>query len=648
MGDKRPRMQKRKSNPLASWSAADAAELYGIDRWGKNIFRVDETGDVMMCADGTAVNLKSLVDEIRLRGLELPVLIRFTDILRHRFDVIHSAFRQAMQEYAYEGQFRPVYPIKVNQHRHIVEDIVNIGAEYHHGLEAGSKPELLIAIAHHRDPEAIIVCNGFKDREYVDSALMGQRLGHNIFLVVEKLTELELILERAKALKVEPNLGIRMKLSSQGRGRWESSSGDKSKFGLRSNEILEAIKSLRRRRMLHRLRLLHVHIGSQVTDIQRLKTAVREVCAIFKEVCRLGVTINYLDFGGGLAVDYDGSQTNFPSSANYGPREYAADIIDAVSIACKEDDITHPNIVIESGRALVAHHSVLVVEAISSSDLENSITPTTMPRKPHDILITMNEILDNITAKNYQESYHDALQARQDALTLFTHGHLSLEDRAGVETRFRAACDKIVRHVRKLDYVPDDLAGLETMLATTYFCNFSVFQSIPDHWAIKQLFPVTPLHRLTEKPTASGILADITCDSDGVMDQFVDLRDVRHTLPLHALKKNEPYYIGIFLVGAYQEILGDLHNLFGDTTVVHVSSNEKGYIIDKAIGGDTVMEVLAYVQFTKEGINSRMRERVETALRNGNLTLEQSAALTRHFEQMLDSDTYLSVDVGKH
>ena len=643
MGDKRPRMQKKKSNPLDSWSVNDAAELYGVDRWGRDIFCVEEHGNICMCAGNSRVDLKALVDEIRLRGLELPVLIRFTDILRHRFNVLHGAFRSAMQSYEYTGEFRPVYPIKVNQHRHIVEDIVTLGAEFHHGLEAGSKPELLIAIAHHRDPEALIVCNGFKDQEYVDSALMGQKLGHKVCLVVEKLSELDLILERAKALKVEPFLGIRMKLSSRGRGLWESSSGDKSKFGLRSNEILAALGTLRKRRMLDRLKLLHVHIGSQITDIQRFKQAAREVCCIFREVCRLGANIRYIDFGGGLAVDYDGSQTNFPSSANYGPKEYAADILDAITNVCREANIPHPNIVIESGRALVAHHSLLVTEAISSSDLENGVTPPPMPKKPNQVLVNMNEIVEGITAKNYQESYHDAIQARQDALTLFNHGSLTLEERAGVETRFRVACEKILRLVRRLDYVPDDLAGLETMLATTYFCNFSVFQSIPDHWAIRQLFPVMPLHRLNEKPTASGILADITCDSDGVMDQFVDLRDVRHTLPLHTMRKGEPYYLGIFLVGAYQEILGDLHNLFGDTTVVHVSSAENGYIIDKTIGGDTVMEVLAYVQFTRDGINARMRERIESALRTGDLTLDQSAVLTRHFERMLDSDTYLSM-----
>ncbi len=646
MGEKRPRLQNKKTNPLDSWSAGDAAELYGVDRWGKDIFTVDPAGSVCMCGmcgGNSRVDLKALVDEIRLRGLELPVLIRFTDILRHRFNIIHSAFKAAMQAYDYAGQFRPVFPIKVNQHRHIVEDIVSIGAECHHGLEAGSKPELLIAIAHHRDPEALIVCNGFKDQEYVDTALLGQKLGHKVCLVVEKLNELTLILERARALRVEPFLGIRMKLSSRGRGQWESSSGDKSKFGLRANEILEALAILRKRRMLDRLQLLHVHIGSQITDIQRFKQAAREVCCIFKEVCRLGANIRYIDFGGGLAVDYDGSQTNFPSSANYGPREYAADIIDAVGIACREGNIPHPNIVIESGRALVAHHCLLVVEAISSTDIENGVAPPPMPKKPAQVLLDMNEIVEGITVKNYQESYHDAIQARQDALVLFNHGSLTLEERAGVETRFRLACEKILKLVRRLDYVPDDLAGLETMLATTYFCNFSVFQSIPDHWAIRQLFPVMPLHRLNEKPTVNSILADITCDSDGVMDQFVDLRDVRKTLPLHPMKKGEPYYLGMFLVGAYQEILGDLHNLFGDTTVVHVSSSEKGYVIDKTIGGDSVMEVLAYVQFTREGINALMRERIEAALQNGNLTLEQSATLTRHFERMLDADTYLSI-----
>ncbi len=643
MSEKRPRMQKKKTNPLDSWSPNDAGELYGVNRWGKDIFAIEDNGHVSMCAGSSPVDLKALVDEIRLRGLELPVLIRFTDILRQRFQVIHGAFQHAMETYEYAGNFRPVYPIKVNQHRHIVEDIVSLGAPYHHGLEAGSKPELLIAIAHQRDPEALIICNGFKDQEYVDSALLGQKLGHKVCLVVEKLTELDLILDRARALKVEPFLGIRMKLSSRGRGQWESSSGDKSKFGLRSNEILAALATLRRRRMLERLQLLHVHIGSQITDIQRFKQAAREVTCIFREVCRLGASIKYVDFGGGLAVDYDGSQTNFPSSANYGPREYAADIVDALVVACKEGNIPHPNLVIESGRALVAHHSLLVVEAISSTDLENGVAPPPIPKNANQVVLDMEEIVQHINAKNYQEAYHDALQARQDALTLFNHGNLTLEERAGVETRFRVACHKILHLVRKLDYVPDDLAGLEAMLATTYFCNFSVFQSIPDHWAIRQLFPTMPLHRLKEKPTAAGHLADITCDSDGVMDQFVDLRDVRYTLPLHPLRKGEPYYIGIFLVGAYQEILGDLHNLFGDTTVVHVSSNDKGYIIDKTIGGDTVMEVLAYVQFTRDGINSRMRERIETALQNGALTLEQSASVTRHFERMLDSDTYLCI-----
>ncbi|MDR0361859.1 MAG: biosynthetic arginine decarboxylase [Planctomycetota bacterium] len=644
MSEKRPRMQKRKNNPLDRWGLDDAADLYGIDRWGGDIFTIGGNGNAAMCAGGTRIDLKALTDEIRMRGLELPVLIRFRDVLRHRFNVIHGAFRKAMEDHAYGGSFRPVYPIKVNQHRHVVEDVVAIGSEFHHGLEAGSKPELLIAIAHHRDPESIIVCNGFKDREYVDSALLAQKLGHKIFLVVEKLAELPLILDRARALKVEPLLGARMKLSSRGRGQWESSSGDKSKFGLQARDILEAIAILRRRRMLGRLQLLHMHVGSQITDIQRFKQAAREACCIFAEVRRLGAPINYIDVGGGMAVDYDGSRTNFPSSANYGPGEYAADIIDAVVNACKEASLTHPHIVIEAGRALVAHHSLLVVEAISSSEIENGLNPLPAPKKPDEVLARMDEIVEGITAKNFQEAYHDAKQARQDALTLFNHGHLSLEARAGVETGFRAACHKIVRHVRKLDYVPDDLAGLESILASTYFCNFSVFQSIPDHWAIRQLFPVMPLCRLDEKPSVNAVLADITCDSDGVIDQFVDLRDVRHTLPLHPIRRGEPYYIGIFLVGAYQEILGDLHNLFGDTTVVHVSSTDGGYVIDKTIGGDTVMEALAYVQFTRDGINSKLRDRVEEALRGGALTLDQSAELSRHFERMLDSDTYLSVD----
>ncbi|MDR1519656.1 MAG: biosynthetic arginine decarboxylase, partial [Planctomycetota bacterium] len=607
------------------------------------IFTVNEAGHVALCGpDGhPGIDVKNLVKEIQMRGFELPALIRFTDILAHRFRVLHESFARAMREHEYKGAFRPVYPIKVNQHRHVVEDIVAIGEPLHHGLEAGSKPELLIAISHLRDPEAIIVCNGFKDAEYVDTALLARRLGQKIFLVVEKPFEVGLILDRARALGINPLMGVRMKLSARGRGAWESSSGDRSKFGLDCQEIIQTIQILKRRKALQHLQLLHCHIGSQVTDIQRFKTALREACCFYREIRALGAPVSYLDIGGGLAVDYDGSKTNFASSANYTPQEYAADVVDAIDRVCREAGLPHPEIVIEAGRALVAHHALLVIEALSCSGLDREELPPPRP-KAAEVVTRIRDIVDGIGPKNFQESFHDVVQARQDALTLFSLGHLGMADRAAVETFFRRACQIIHRHARALDYVPDDLAGLERMTAATYFCNFSVFQSIPDHWAVRQLFPVMPLHRLREKPAVQAILADMTCDSDGVVDQFVDLRDVKHTLPLHPLRAGEPYYLGIFLVGAYQEILGDLHNLFGDTTVAHVSSSSAGYAIDKIARGDAIMDVLGYVQFTRDGMFNRLREQVEASLKRDELTFEESAALTRRFELMLDADTYLN------
>ncbi|MDR1534447.1 MAG: biosynthetic arginine decarboxylase [Planctomycetota bacterium] len=643
MPQKRPRLQQRKTNPFDAWTPASAAELYGLDRWGQGIFTVNDAGHVALAGpDGNpGIDVKNLVKEIQMRGFELPALIRFTDVLAHRFRVLHESFAKAMREHDYRGAFRPVYPIKVNQHRHVIEDIVALGGPLHHGLEAGSKPELLIAVSHLGDPDAVIICNGFKDAEYVDTALLSRRLGHNIFLVIEKPFEVDLILDRARALGIAPLLGVRIKLSARGRGAWESSSGDRSKFGLDCQEIIQAVQTLKRRKALPWLQLLHCHIGSQVTDIQRFKTALREAGSFFREIRKLGVPLTRLDLGGGLAVDYDGSKTNFASSANYTPQEYAADVVDAVSHVCNEAGLPHPDITIESGRALVAHHALLVIEALSCTGPDE--TPPPPPRNGvHEVVRRICDILEGIGPKNFQEAFHDALQARQDALVLFSHGHLGLAERAAVETRFRHACRLINRHARVLDYVPDDLAGLERMTAATYFCNFSVFQSIPDHWAIRQLFPVMPLHRLREKPAVPAILADITCDSDGVVDQFVDLRDVRHTLPLHPLRRGEPYYLGVFLVGAYQEILGDLHNLFGDTTVAHVSSSSAGYAIDKIARGDAIMDVLGYVQFTRDGMFNRLRERVEGALKRGDLSFEESAALTRRFELLLDADTYLN------
>ncbi len=640
---KRQRAKKKEKDLLSKWTVADAVALYGIDRWGEGVFAVNDRGHMCLRAqNGTPeIDLKELVDEIRLRGLELPVLIRFTDILQHRLRQIVTAFQDAIAEHEYRGEYLGVYPIKVNQHRHVLEDIMACGRQYHYGLEVGSKPELLIAITYHDNPEAPIICNGFKDRDYVETALESQRLGHKIFLVVEKPRELDLIIAAARSLQVDPLIGIRMKLSARGKGPWENSAGDRSKFGLFTNELVAAIKTLRRRRMLVHLQLLHFHLGSQVTDIQRIKNALAEATSVFVEVCRLGAPIRYVDVGGGLAVDYDGSHTNFASSSNYTLEEYAADVVNAFSVAASEAELPHPAIITEAGRALVAHHSLLVTEVLSASEPGAGLKAPPRKRQAPEILRRMEEILDRLSGKNIQEIYHDVLEARHEALMMFNLGHLSLEDRARVETFFWIICRQIRRYLRQLDYVPEELEGMEKLLSATYYCNFSVFQSVPDHWAVRQLFPVVPLHRLEEKPEVEAVLADITCDSDGVIDSFVDLRDVRDTLPLHPLHRHEPYYLGIFLVGAYQEILGDLHNLFGDTTVVHVSSGANGYIIDKTLRGDSVMDVLGYVQFTRDELMARVRAKVEKSLKSGAITLEQSAAFIRKIELGLDDYTYL-------
>jgi len=559
-------------------------------------------------------------------------------------DLLVSAFEKAMRDNGYTGQYRGVYPIKVNQHRHVLEDIVSVGRQHHFGLECGSKPELLLAIALHDDPEGVIICNGFKDEDFVRTALFGQKLGNRIFLVVEKLPELSLILKTARAMRIQPLIGLRMKLASRGKGLWETSGGEHSKFGLRAEEIVEAIRMLKRRQMLGCLQLVHWHLGSQISDIQCIKETLKEACSFFGEMVRMGAPIRYVDAGGGVAVDYDGSHTDFASSANYTLEEYAADVVSALAGKCGENEIEHPTIITEAGRALVAHHSVLVVETMACSQVPAaSDLPPVSGRTP-EVVKRLREAVESFTGKNFQETYHAALESRRDALLLFKLGQLSLPDRALVERYFWLICCRIREYIRRLEYVPDELSGLERTLSSIYYCNFSVFASLPDHWAVKQLFPVVPLHRLNSQPTEEAILADITCDSDGVISQFVDLRDMRDTISLHPLIPGEPYYIGIFLVGAYQEILGDLHNLFGDTNVVHVSVGPKGYEIDKTVEGDCISDVLGYVEFSGRDLLGLMRKRAEAALRNGFMKLEETAPFIRDVTDMMDDYTYCRLD----
>jgi arginine decarboxylase len=629
--------------PAARWTSQSAAELYDIRAWGKEYFSVGENGHVHVHPDKDAqrsIDLKKLVDSLVLRGISLPILIRFGNILKHRLGEIHTAFQNAIAEHKYQGGYRCVFPIKVNQQRQVVEEVLEFGKPLGFGLEAGSKPELLavMALAENSTP---IVCNGFKDDEYIEMAMLAHKVGRQIIPVVEKYTELPLILKYAEKVGVRPTIGLRVKLASRGSGRWKSSGGYRSKFGLTATESLRALQELQALGMQDCLRLLHFHLGSQITNIRQVKGAVNEAARIYAELARAGAGLQFMDVGGGLGVDYDGSQTDFESSVNYTLQEYANDVVYHIQNVCDEASVPHPHIVTESGRAITAYHSVLVFNVLGVAGLGEEEVPRELPPDPEQPLIDLQETYRGLTSKNLLESYHDAQQALDQALNLFSLGYLSLEQRCLTENLFWAISRRIQRMASDLEYFPEELEGLDAMLSDTYFCNFSLFQSMPDSWAIKQLFPIMPIHRLDEQPSRQAVLGDITCDSDGKVDQFIDRRDVKRTLPLHPFDGND-YYLGAFLLGAYQEILGDLHNLFGDTNAVHVRLSEAGEVLlEHVIKGDTVREVLNYVQFSTDALVSQLRRDVETAVREGRLTYEESGRLLRYYEEGLQGYTYL-------
>src|SRR5918993_491469 len=585
-----------------AWSVHDANELYEVARWGHGYFSVNQAGHVQVHPtkeSAKAIDLKELIDRLQWRGISLPVLIRFTDILRHRLGEIHAAFQAAIVQNQYQGPYCCVYPIKVNQQRQVVEEVLNFGRPYKFGLEAGSKPELLAVVAI-ADNDTPIICNGFKDAEFIETAMLALKIGRNIIPVVEKYTELGLILEAAEKLGVRPQIGMRVKLAARGSGRWQSSGGFRSKFGLTVTEIMRVLEELRARDMQDCLKLLHFHLGSQITNIRIVKGALNEAARVYTELAKMGAGLQYLDVGGGLGVDYDGSQTNFESSMNYTLDEYANDVVYHIQTVCDEAGVAHPTIVSESGRATVAYHSVLVFNVLGVSGFGAEQVPTSANPDWEQPIVDLVETYNNVNARNALEAFHDAQQALDMALSLFNGGYLPLDQRSMAENLFWAICTKLQKITQLMAEVPEDLQNLDEMLSDTYFCNFSLFQSIPDSWAIKQLFPVMPIHRLKEKPTNHAVLGDITCDSDGKLDRFVDRRDVKKTLPLHSVT-DEPYYLGVFLVGAYQEILGDLHNLLGDTHAVHVSLDAGGNVMLEAlIKGDTVREVLDYVEFDAE------------------------------------------------
>ena len=625
------------------WTTADATELYEISRWGKGYFSIGENGQVKIHPTKDAsrsIDLKQLVDDLRLRGIRVPTLIRFRDVLQHRLKDIYEAFQAAIAQHDYSGRYVCVYPIKVNQQRQVVEEVLAFGRQYHFGLEAGSKPELLAVVAL-ADNETPIICNGFKDADFIEMAMLAQKIGRRIIAVVEKYTELDLILEYAEKVGVRPTIGMRVKLAARGGGRWQSSGGYRSKFGLTVGEILRGLEELKTRGMADCFQLLHFHLGSQIPNIRIVKGALNEAARVYVELFKSGAGLQYLDVGGGLGVDYDGSQTNFESSVNYTLEEYANDVVYHLQTVCDEAKVPHPTIVSESGRAIVAHHSVLVFNVLGVSGFGDESVPKTATPEMEQPLIDLIETYDSLTSRNALESYHDAQQALDMAMNLFSGGYLPLDQRSLAENLYWAICLKLQKLAQAMDEVPEDLQSLDESLSDTYFCNFSLFQSIPDCWAIKQLFPIMPIHRLNERPTRHAVLGDITCDSDGKIDQFIDRRDIKRALPLHVFD-GTPYYLGVFLVGAYQEILGDLHNLLGDTHAVHVSLDANDVVVlDAVIKGDTVREVLDYVQFDAEVLAAKLRLDVEAAVRSGSLDYEKSGQLLRFYEDGLNGYTYL-------
>ncbi|MCB9377641.1 MAG: biosynthetic arginine decarboxylase [Holophagales bacterium] len=629
------------------WSVEDSLELYSIRQWSNGYFSVNEEGHLLVQPGGPgapSADLKELVDEVRQRGIGLPLLIRFAQILSARVTELNEAFLRAMGEYGYEATYRGVYPIKVNQERYVVEQLLAAGRPYNFGLEAGSKPELLAVLGMLDNEEALVICNGYKDEEYIETALLGSKLGSRIVLVVEKFSELPLIAEVAERTGVAPTIGIRARLTARGAGHWEASGGDRSKFGLGARGLVQAVEFLRERGLLDRLQLLHFHLGSQIASIRNVKEALREAVRTYCELYKLGAPLGLLDVGGGLGIDYDGSQTNFSSSMNYTLQEYANDIVFGTMELCDAAGVPHPTLVSESGRALVAHHAVLVTDVLGVGEFTVGSLPDTLPEDLPAPVRHLHDTLREVSRKNLLEAYHDAVGYRDEALSLYNLDHLTLEHRVLAEDLFWTVTAKILRLVRELPEVPEELEGLERALSDTYFCNFSVFQSLPDSWAIDQLFPVVPIHRLGEEPTRRGVLADITCDSDGKIDHFIDRRDVKDVLELHPLR-DEDYYLGVFLVGAYQEILGDLHNLFGDTNTLHVSLGEEGdYHIDHVLAGDTVTDVLRYVSYERSDLIAQVRRFTEKALRAKRITLEESRQLLRVYEQGLAGYTYLERD----
>jgi arginine decarboxylase len=651
------RTPRRVSDPPASptpeaeeaWTLDRAADLYQTRGWGEPYFRINAAGHVECVPDRTrperAIDLHELTLDLEARGLDLPLLIRMSDVLEDRIRQLNLAFERAIEEYGYQGHYRGVFPVKCNQQKHVIDDIVEFGKPWHFGLEAGSKPELLIALAATQDPGGFIICNGYKDRAYIETALLAQSFDKTVVVVLERVEELDHVFAAMARTGMRPALGVRSKLSAKGVGRWQGSAGDRAKFGLTAAEMVEVVDRLAERDMLDCLQLLHFHIGSQISSIIPIKNALREASHIYVELARMGAKMSYLDVGGGLAVDYDGSKTDFHASMNYSEQEYAYDVVAAVDEACRKANVPAPTLISESGRSIAAHQSILIFDVVGSSDVSLA-EPAQPDAGAHRVILDLYETYANILPKNVQESYHDAMQGKEEAESLFKFGYLTLRQRAEAERLFWACCARIGEQKERQRRIPEEIEELEAEMASIYYCNMSIFQSAPDVWAIGQLFPIMPIHRLEEEPTVKATLADLTCDSDGKIDRFIDYEDVKPTLEVHELREGERYFLAMFLNGAYQEILGDLHNLFGDTNAVHVRLEDEethgSYEVVSVVKGDSVREVLGYVEYDPDQMIERVRRQAERARRAGLIEVSQVRMLLSHYEDALRSYTYLT------
>lgn len=633
-----------KSDMLSRWTLENSEEVYGVRNWGAGYFDQSPAGEILVRPEGTpdspTISMMEILRGLKARGIGMPVLLRFADVLASRIAWINRSFAKAIKENGYQADFRGVYPIKVNQQQQVIEDVVAYGKPFHHGLEAGSKAELITALAYCNDPEALIICNGYKDEEFIDLALYALKMGLQAIMVIEMPSELPMIIRRARAMGVKPRLGVRAKLAAKGGGHWNESGGDRSQFGLNAVQIIELVDALRAENMLDCLEMIHYHLGSQIPNIRNIRAGIGEASRMYVDLVKEGARMGMLNVGGGLAVDYDGSHSNFASSANYKVDEYAADIIESVQKTADAAGVTHPRIISESGRATVAHHSVLLFDIFDVTKMSIPDEPLSVDDQAHEMIRNLAEVNRVLNAKNVQECYHDAVFYRDELRSLFNQSLVTLRERAVGERIFWQIICRIAEEVRDRKYVPDELQDLETVLADVYFGNFSVFQSLPDSWAIEQLFPIVPIHRLNERPSRQAVLADITCDCDGKIDRFIDLHDVKRTLPLHEMN-GEDYYLGVFLVGAYQETLGDLHNLLGDTNVVSVRLGENGVPeYAREISGDTVAEVLSYVEYDIGDMVDLMRKTAERAVRQGLITPEDRRAIMSAYENGLRGYTY--------